>query len=381
MSKKLLQDPQAEQEANDIGSRFMDSADVVGDMSRSLGYDFSSVHIHTDQEAARRVEGTGADAFASGKDIFFGRGVFQPNDRASRGLLAHELTHTMQQSGGGEVQAQAPEGAMQGGLLDWFRGKFGKKKPEDLQISEPTLVSGPGDPVTKTIKKADGSLVQRKFLNSSSYALNEMLQGASREQLRSPLVRDLVLQDFNANMNTRLQNLQANNSTELDEEAFRRGAGELQTLNMVLQATLPEGFSGQVMEAQKSGGVDGALDFISQSVGENEDAMSLMAATAPAFEGISRFDSPESRSRIMMNNLVLRAVNNPIIDAYGNKDRMLANKLKAEGKSEAEVAAATRQLDKSDVVRAMRLQKEVNTGESASATRLRELLLHRFQYR
>lgn len=380
MSKKLLQDPQAEQEANDIGSRFMDSADVVGDMSRSLGYDFSSVHIHTDQEAARRVEGTGADAFASGKDIFFGRGVFQPNDRASRGLLAHELTHTMQQSGGGEVQAQAPEGAMQGGLLDWFRGKFGKKKPmeEDLEISDPTLVTGP---IKSSVQKADGSTAVRTFRDSRSAALNEMLQGASREQLRSPVIRDLVLQDFNTNMNARLQDLQASNSAELDEEAFRRGAGELNTLNMVLKAMLPEDFSSQVMEAQKSGGTDGAMDFISQSVGENEDAMSLMAATAPAFEGISRYDSPESRSSIMMNNLILRAVNNPISDAYGEQTHAIASKLKAKGKSAEEISAATGQVDRSDLMRTIKLQKEVNTGKSASATRLRELLLHRFQYR
>ena len=94
MSKKLLENIGAEHEANEIASRFMDSTDVVGDMSRAFGHDFSQVHIHTDESAAQRVEGTGADAFAQGNDIFFGRGVFQQSDPASRGLLAHELTHT-----------------------------------------------------------------------------------------------------------------------------------------------------------------------------------------------------------------------------------------------------------------------------------------------
>ena len=76
MSKKLLENIGAEHEANEIASRFMDSTDVVGDMSRAFGHDFSQVHIHTDESAAQRVEGTGADAFAQGNDIFFGRGVF-----------------------------------------------------------------------------------------------------------------------------------------------------------------------------------------------------------------------------------------------------------------------------------------------------------------
>lgn len=135
MPKKLLEHPGAEREANEVAARFMDSRDVVGDMSRAFGHDFSQVRIHTDESAAQRVESSGADAFAQGNDIFFGRGVFQQSDPASRGLLAHELAHTMQQSGEGGMQQTAPEGAAQGGFLDWFRKMFSKKKP--MTISSP----------------------------------------------------------------------------------------------------------------------------------------------------------------------------------------------------------------------------------------------------
>lgn len=148
MSKQLYKDPKAEREANEVAARFMDSSDVVGDMSRELGYDFSSVKIHTDEAAAQRVEGTGADAFAAGNEIFFGRGAFNRQDPASRGLLAHELTHTMQQAGsaagaaGQAAQQSAPAGAAQGGILDWFRSKFRRRRrPEDeMQISAPQSV-------------------------------------------------------------------------------------------------------------------------------------------------------------------------------------------------------------------------------------------------
>lgn len=146
MSKRLHLDPKAEQEANEVASRFMNSSDVVGDMSRAYGQDLSSVRIHTDENAAQRVAPTGADAFSTGKDIFFGRGAFDQSDPASRGLLAHELTHSLQQGIGGDGTAQsapvsqsAPQGAAQGGILDWFRKKFGKKKQPDqpMQISNP----------------------------------------------------------------------------------------------------------------------------------------------------------------------------------------------------------------------------------------------------
>ena len=153
MSKKLLENIGAGHEANEIASRFMDSTDVVGDMSRAFGHDFSQVHIHTDESAAQRVEGTGADAFAQGNDIFFGRGVFQQSDPASRGLLAHELTHTMQQSGEGGVHESAPQGAMQGGLIDWFRKKFGKKK-QPMNISSPISAQVDTSPEALAYQKA-----------------------------------------------------------------------------------------------------------------------------------------------------------------------------------------------------------------------------------
>ncbi len=142
MGKQLYKDLHAEQEANEAAARFMDSTDVIGDMSRAYGHDFSDVHIHTDESAAQRVEGTGVDALASGKDIFFGRNVFQQNDPTSRGLLAHELTHTMQQSPQSGMEQSAPEGAQQGGLIDWFRKRFrSKKRPNEEAISGPLSVS------------------------------------------------------------------------------------------------------------------------------------------------------------------------------------------------------------------------------------------------
>ena len=129
MGKNLHFDKAAEKEATDIGARFMHSSDVVDDMSRAYGRDLSSVRIHTDESAARGAAERGVDAFSTGKDVFFARGAFDQGDPASRGLLAHELSHSMQQGVGGGAPAltqSAPMGAEQGGLREWFKGLFGK---------------------------------------------------------------------------------------------------------------------------------------------------------------------------------------------------------------------------------------------------------------
>ena len=132
MSKKVYMNSAAEREATEVGKRFMHSTDVVGDMSRAYGTDLSSVRIHADSDSDRRTAERGVDAFSTGKEVFFARAAFNKNDPASRGLLAHELSHSLQQGVGGEMggmEHSAPMGAAQGGLIDWFRSLF-KKKPK-----------------------------------------------------------------------------------------------------------------------------------------------------------------------------------------------------------------------------------------------------------
>jgi hypothetical protein len=63
-----------------------------------FGHDFSRVKIHTDGVAAQSARSVGARAFTVGSDIVFNSSEFQPHSPAGRHLLAHELTHVVQQS-------------------------------------------------------------------------------------------------------------------------------------------------------------------------------------------------------------------------------------------------------------------------------------------
>ena len=64
-----------------------------------FGTDFSHVCVHTDDRAARASQSINARAFTLGRDVVFGSGQYSPGSSADRKLLAHELTHVVQQSG------------------------------------------------------------------------------------------------------------------------------------------------------------------------------------------------------------------------------------------------------------------------------------------
>ncbi|MFL5764169.1 MAG: DUF4157 domain-containing protein [Bacteroidia bacterium] len=69
------------------------------EMGSKIGADFGSVRIHTGSHAAEMNQEIGAKAFTHGNDIYFNRGQYDPASDHGKHLLAHELTHTVQQSG------------------------------------------------------------------------------------------------------------------------------------------------------------------------------------------------------------------------------------------------------------------------------------------
>lgn len=74
----------------------LDSATRVFMESR-FGHDFSQVRVHTDARAAESAQGVGALAYTVGRDMVFGSGQYAPRTITGSRLLAHELTHTLQQ--------------------------------------------------------------------------------------------------------------------------------------------------------------------------------------------------------------------------------------------------------------------------------------------
>lgn len=65
-----------------------------------FGHDFSGVRIHTDSKAADSAKAINARAYTFGNHIVFGSGEYSPQKSTDRLLMAHELTHIIQQQGG-----------------------------------------------------------------------------------------------------------------------------------------------------------------------------------------------------------------------------------------------------------------------------------------
>ena|GEM_PF-1101107 len=75
------------------------------DMEADFGNDFSDVRVHTDSRAVQLSRQLGAKAFTKGQDLYFNANQYNPDSQDGKRLLAHELTHTIQQGKGVQQQA------------------------------------------------------------------------------------------------------------------------------------------------------------------------------------------------------------------------------------------------------------------------------------
>src|SRR5678815_5696175 len=125
-------------------------------MESSFGADFSSVKIHTDSTAVQLSRDLNAHAFTIGNDIFFNEGRYQPQTKGGAGLLAHELTHVVQQGAAvqnksisrlpysdlftnttlGKLSSVGGEAAQQARLYRKEIAQFQKEVPEGVMLKQ-----------------------------------------------------------------------------------------------------------------------------------------------------------------------------------------------------------------------------------------------------
>jgi hypothetical protein len=138
-------------------------------MEPRIGSNLADVRVHTEAHSAAAARSVDAYAYTVGQDIFFGAGQYNPRSEGGRRLLAHELSHAVQQSGGSSAKrlSSAPRGvyrdpipqgtskAAQGTTAD-----TDTKKPktdqvtvsvppallEPLQLTPPSLLAPPQQP-------------------------------------------------------------------------------------------------------------------------------------------------------------------------------------------------------------------------------------------
>ena len=109
---------------------------TISDSVRSFfeprfGYDFSNVKIHNDSEAFESARGLNSLAYTHGNNIVFGAGQYSPENEKGKRLLAHELTHVIQQSEDSGRSAVAPAIQREESKSnEWFSFNFDMLPPE-----------------------------------------------------------------------------------------------------------------------------------------------------------------------------------------------------------------------------------------------------------
>lgn len=115
-----------------------------------FGHDFSHVRVHSDAKAAASAREVGALAYTVGTDLVFASGAYNPSSEAGRKLLAHELTHHVQQSA--QISRGAPACVSTHGAeaeADRNAERVGTGAQAEVNVAAPVSVamkSGPGDP-------------------------------------------------------------------------------------------------------------------------------------------------------------------------------------------------------------------------------------------
>jgi len=122
-------------------------------MENRFGTDFSKVRIHSDSNAVQLNKQLNSQAFANGNDILFNKGKYDPNSKSGKHLLAHKLTHVIQQKGyhdgasldrlqrkimvaGPTTLFGVPMNSMWNVMTRWFRNTFLRKNRKRFRIYE-----------------------------------------------------------------------------------------------------------------------------------------------------------------------------------------------------------------------------------------------------
>jgi len=138
-----------------------------GRLGQGLGADLSAVRVHTDEEADHLSQAVDAVAFTSGADIFFRSGTYDPHSAAGTHLLAHEVTHAVQQARGPVAGTPAPGGVAISDPSDHFERKAEATAAPLLAAAvaqRPAATAGPDDAAAGPLR------LQRHALGRSALA-------------------------------------------------------------------------------------------------------------------------------------------------------------------------------------------------------------------
>jgi len=196
------------------GGRPLEGA-VGEQMSQATGVDLGGVNVHTSPEANELSQQLGAKAFTTGQDIFFRSGAYDPHSSAGQELIAHELTHVVQQGSGAvksgrgmTVSAPGDVHEQQADATARAVTQSGLQRQEEEEYVQPQIEEEE-EPIQAQIEEEEEEIQPQEIPEEE-----EVLQMQEEEELQLQEEEELQLQEEEE------EELQMMSEEEEEEEAL-----------------------------------------------------------------------------------------------------------------------------------------------------------------
>ena len=162
------------------------------DMERRFGRDFSRVRVHSGSAAEQSARDADARAYTVGRDIVFGRSRFAPQTSEGRRLIAHELTHVVQQSRDG-IAVGGRDGGRSAGSIP---GPIQREPDDDKKAAPQTTPTQTTPAKTTPTQTTPAQATPAKTLKSQGVGLSDPVGGTTAAIIDEVLLRNKSLAPY-----------------------------------------------------------------------------------------------------------------------------------------------------------------------------------------
>ena len=156
-------------------------------MGQAMGADFSGVKVHTDSQSDQLNQSIQAKAFTTGQDVFFRQGAYEPSSRDGQELIAHELTHVVQQNPVTDVNRR---------MIRRTDSKKALQSSMDINVQPKLLVTaakfkaatpkkGLGNARSKELEEIDTCLKKIEQTGEDIILMSELLEAINKWQAKA----------------------------------------------------------------------------------------------------------------------------------------------------------------------------------------------------
>jgi len=156
------------------------------EMEGRLGADFSDVRVHTDGDAHRSAQSVNAHAYTVGSNVVFQRDLYDPGSHAGKTMLAHELTHVIQQRTGPVDGTPAAGGIKLSDPSDRFEREAASNADRVMSQPTPTAQTSVIGAGGATVQRHEDGELQGAFVQRQDAPEEEEVQGSFVQRQDAP---------------------------------------------------------------------------------------------------------------------------------------------------------------------------------------------------